>query len=99
MADFKDGLHLIPAHMHHSVTEWIETAPFPPSHMGSFLRAVLGNDFMGALAHADEENTKALQGWGLFLYNHAPAASYGSDERMSAWYERGGLGGQKRLVG
>lgn len=54
---------------------------------GSFLQAVLENDLMRALGRADSTNIRCLEAYGRFLYNHAPAGSYGSHEKVNAWLE------------
>lgn len=54
---------------------------------GSFLTAVLQNDFMEALGHADHTNINCLKAYGMFLYNHAPLGSYGSRENVESWLE------------
>jgi hypothetical protein len=98
MADHVAGLQLIPEHMRESVKRWIETGFPHPRMMGSFLRAVLANDLMGAFANADEDNARALRGWAMYLYNHAPSGCYGSAEHIAAWHTSGGLLGQGRVV-
>lgn len=80
--------------MHDSIADWIETARIPPRLMGSFMRAVLTNDLMGAFGHADEQNAAAMRAWTMFLYNDAPSECYGSAEKLQAWHERGGLRGK-----
>ena len=94
MSDYRNGLWRIPEHMHEAITEWIETARIEPRLMGSFLRAVLTNDLMGAFGHADEENAASMRAWVMFLYNDAPQPCFGSIEKLQAWHERGGLQGR-----
>lgn len=55
---------------------------------GSFLLAVLQNDFMKALGCADSANINCLKAYGMFLYDYAPLGSYGSRENVDAWLER-----------
>lgn len=52
---------------------------------GSFLTAVLTNNLAEACFHADDENIKLLHVYAAFLYNHAPAASWGSPEAVEQW--------------
>ena len=83
MADFRNGLHLIPEHMHHGITLWIEHGYV--NLLGGFLRAVLSNDLVGAFSQADDKNAASMRGWVLFLYNYAPSLCYGSPERVAQW--------------
>ncbi len=94
MSEWRDGIHLIPEHMHEAIIEWIELARIPPALLGSFLRAVLTNNLMDAFGYADEENARAMRGWVTFLYNHAPSQCYGTIETLNAWHERGGMLGK-----
>lgn len=86
MADYREGLHLIPEHMHEGMTMWIERGEPHPSIMGSFQKAVLSNDLMGACACADWINRFRLFAWADFLYNFAPAGCFGGAEQLLAWY-------------
>lgn len=52
---------------------------------GSFLDALLCNDFMKMCGHADDNNRAALFEWASWLYNHAPSGSYGSRENVREW--------------
>lgn len=79
----ESGLHLIPSHMHEGVRNYYYLGYKP----GSFLAAVLSNDFMGAVGRADMDNLVALPQWGKFLYNHTPCGSYGSPENVKLWLE------------
>lgn len=92
------GLHLVPGHMHNSIVLWIERGFPHPARMGSFLRAVLCNDLMGAFAYADQKNRFAMSAWATFLYNFAPGGSYGSPEKVRQWHEQGGLYGAEGLI-
>jgi len=86
-------LHMIPEHMWDGITKWIDKG-IPP---GSFLTAVLSNDFMGAFKRADDTNTAFMKNWASFLYNYAPNGCHGSPERFQAWAEHQGLEGIDRL--
>lgn len=88
-----EGLERIPASMHSSVMMWIEHGQPHPRLMGSFMRAVLLHDLLDAFAFADAENSDAMRGWALFLYNDAPSPCHGSEEALSRWHETGGLRG------
>lgn len=79
----EDGIHLIPQHMRGAVRRYFLEG-IPP---GSFLTAVLTNNLMDALGYADDDNRHALPSYGEFLYNHVPAASFGSPDRVKAWID------------
>lgn len=65
---------------------------------GHFLCAVLANDLKESYARADETNLPRLRDYVSFLYNYAPGDSWGSQERIAAWVERGGLVGISQPV-
>lgn len=53
---------------------------------GSFLCAVLENDLLEAVTRANPpENFEALPALVRFLFNEAPATSYGSAEKVAIW--------------
>ncbi len=62
---------------------------------GSFLTAVLENDFSGALGHADQANLASLRPWHICLHNFIPGNCHGSPEIVAAWREHKGLEGQQ----
>lgn len=80
-ARLEEGYHLIPEYMQGGVERYMLDGIMP----GSFLRAVLNNDFMGAASNADYNNQQILFKWAMFLYNHAPAGSFGSPENVRNW--------------
>lgn len=53
--------------------------------VGDFLTAVICNDLRGACGHADHENAGIIPVYVAYLYNEAPAASWGSQQKHSAW--------------
>lgn len=55
---------------------------------GGFLTAVICNDLKAACSRADEVNLAALPAIVAFLYNEAPAAAWGSREKMDAWIDK-----------
>lgn len=79
----------IPAHMREGMQAYIEYGR-PP---GSFLTAILCNDFMTAASRADNYNAQALFAYCYFLYNHAPAQCHSSESNFKYWLEVGGLRG------
>lgn len=75
------GRHLVPPHMWSAVRSYfIDRRP-----VGDFLTALLRNDLMATLARADDTNTAAIPNWCQFLYNFAPAGSYGSPFAVDTW--------------
>jgi hypothetical protein len=88
MSDYRAGLPLLPEHMRGSVVRWIEEGHPDPTRMGSFERAVLSNDLVGAFVRADLPNTVAMRRWASFLHDHAPIGSWGSLEQLWAWHRR-----------
>lgn len=55
---------------------------------GHFLTAVLSNDLFTAVSRADHYNVKAIPALCQLLYNHVPAACFGSPERAETWLRR-----------
>lgn len=89
MMEYKDGLHLIPEHMHGAIARYVEHG----IRQGQFLTAILSNDFMEAMGRADTENMAAIQGWAHFLYNYVPGNCYGSPQAVKEWMAHRGLAG------
>ena len=52
---------------------------------GGFLRAILTNDLKAACYAADDANKGCIYDYVFFLVNHAPAACWGSPERVKHW--------------
>ncbi len=60
---------------------------------GSFLTAILSNDFMEAASRVDVNNMASFQAWAHTLYNAVPSGCYGSPETVAAWIKQGGMVG------
>lgn len=91
---WKGGHQRIPKHTHECLVRYIENGEDP---YDDFFDALLTNDLKGAVLGADEKNLPALPhivGW---LYNYAPAACFGSREKVLTWKTKGGLAGQGLL--
>ena len=71
----------LPPHMYDAMRRYV-IDHHPP---GGFLRALMENDLLLALAKADTENAIALTRWGQFLYNYCPPDCYGSPAAVEAW--------------
>ena len=87
---WRQGLYLLPKHMHRAVTTWIEEGQPNPNLMGAFLRAVFQNRLVEAFKSADPENMAAMPRWAHFLDDYAPPSSWGSPEQMSWWFQTKG---------
>ena len=83
----KDGL--LPPHDVHGMKLYMENGVEP----GSFLYAVLCNNLRAACMAADSINIKHLAEIVTWLYNEAPATSWGSPEVVSRWIDAGGTNG------
>ena len=55
---------------------------------GGFLTAVICNDLMSAVGHADAWNIKIIPEYVKYLYNEAPGNCWGSTEAMQTWMEK-----------
>ena len=71
----------LPEHMQDGMRRYIENGLEP----GSFLAAVLCNDFIGAVGKADHINEARLKDYTIWLYNCAPPACFGSKQNYLAW--------------
>lgn len=78
----------LPPHMRDGMRLYMEHG----IHPGSFLTAILCNDLLEAAVRADDVNKHLLFEYVQWLYNHAPAGSWGSEENYLRWiksYEKG----------
>ena len=55
---------------------------------GRFLTAVICNDLMSAISHADIANKKLISEYVRYFYNEAPGNCWGSTEAMQSWMEK-----------
>lgn len=53
-----------------------------PGHFGT---ALLTGDFFEICQRADDANRRNLWEWACWLYNYAPAGSFGTKENVAAW--------------
>lgn len=58
---------------------------------GGFLQAFLKNDLDRAFSRADGNNFPAIGTLHAFVYNYAPARSWGSEDNVESWSRKGGL--------
>lgn len=52
---------------------------------GSFLHAVLSNDLMRAIMHADGDNWHDIAEICIYVHNHLPIECYGSPKAVKEW--------------
>jgi len=76
----------VPEHMHHAVIDYLVHKIGP----GSFLCAVLANNFVDACGTADDINIRKLHQWATFLYWELPSpratgSPWGSYAAVEAW--------------
>jgi hypothetical protein len=80
---------LVPEHMRSALRMFVEHGIEP----GGFMRAVLENNLSWAFARADAINRTRIGDIVNFMNWHAPAACWGSPERVANWIAAGGLNG------
>jgi len=66
--------------------------------VGHFLTAVLTNNLVEAVSHADEGNIANIQKIVKYMYNKMPAECWGNKEDVDAWIKKGGKKGRKNVV-
>ena len=72
---------MLPEHTREGMRAYIETG----RPVGSFLVAILSNDFVEAVGRADSINQTLLFDYAMFLRNEAPANCWGSRAKVDAW--------------
>lgn len=80
---------LLPEHMQEGMRRYIEQGAAP----GSFLTAILSNNFVEAAVIADTVNQGRLFSYAEFLYHQAPINSWGNPRIVGAWIAKGGING------
>lgn len=87
-----DALYeLLPSHMREGAKMWVLYGM--QSRPGSFLMAMMSNDFLQIVARADETNARNLDTWARWMYAVLPPQCYGSRAKALEWkglydYER-----------
>jgi hypothetical protein len=76
----------VPEHLRDGLALYLAHGVMP----GDFLSAVLVNDLAEAVSRSDEDSFQALSPLMRFLFNHAPAASWGSLDKVSVWVKNCG---------
>lgn len=80
----------LPERLQAGTQRYIEDGILP----GSFLRAVISNNLKESFARADDDNRPVLFDIVKWFYWECPAPAVGSEEKMLAWKEIGGLNGK-----
>jgi len=81
---YRGALYKIPNEMSEMIDNYVNKFVRPDS----FLQAVICNDLVGAISHADDDNLEILTAYMLFFYNDAPGDCWGSKAKMEAWLEK-----------
>lgn len=81
------GQEGIPEHMRDSLASYIAYG----TPVGGFLQSVIENKLAQAYAKADIHNQAAMMSYARFLYHHAPAHCWGSEEAYRNWIKEGGF--------
>lgn len=63
----------------------IENYYYHKFHPGSFVYAMLCNDFVGAATRADSWNQEKLHDYAMWLINRMPPGSWGNKETVDEW--------------
>jgi len=71
----------VPSYMWEGIRNYVNQRIAP----GSFLRAVLENNFKDVVGYADENNLRCLPQWAKLLRWQIPSACQGSPEKVKAW--------------
>ena len=74
----------IPEYMRGGLERYVEHHIKP----GSFLMAVLENNFVLAAGRADDINQRYLMAWADTLYNDLPGTCWGSPEKVQSWLDK-----------
>ena len=85
----KSKLSGIPSYMVDGLVDYVERGRAP----GSFLLAILRNDFCTAGIKADMANANAWREWAIVLYNDVPDNCWGSTAKVNDWIAKGGWEG------
>lgn len=64
---------------------------------GDFLQAVMTNNLRAAVLLADDQNKQDLSDIFLYIRDRAPMQAWGTEEKIWAWAEAGGLDGIRRM--
>jgi len=71
--------------MKHSTKEGLDRYAKYRITTGGFLYAILSNNLMKAMRHADAENREDIFEICQYVYDNLPVACYGSEDAVKAW--------------
>lgn len=81
LLNFENSGYNVPEHMWTGIENYIVHGFLP----GSFMEAILCNDFFSAVCRADSINSKHLPDIGFWILQNLPGHSYGSPEIINNW--------------
>lgn len=91
--EFEQALSRLPEHLRDGVREYVLRG----RGVGSFLTAVIKNQFFDAVVHADDTIDKEhLVVIAKVFYNDTPRLCWGSPEQMRTWQAHGGWEGRDK---
>ncbi len=73
--------YYLPEYMAGGVERYVIHGVMP----GDFLTALFQNDLKEAFNRADEDNTRAMRNWVMFMINYMPSESQGSVKKVAEW--------------
>ena len=82
--DFKDYPE-VPEHTQAALRRYVEQGLMP----GSFLLAVLTNNLIAAVTHADSDNRRCLFEICRFVFNNLPSDCWGTADKVYEWVKPG----------
>jgi hypothetical protein len=86
MREYRFRNQVIKGGMMTSIRNYVNRGVLP----GSFLQAVISNDFSRACFNADDENLANLLAFAGYFYNEVPSECWGSRHKMLQWISRSG---------
>ncbi len=86
---YEYGKYRIPDYMVGGIKKYLRYGIKP----GSFLYAVLSNNFVNAVAYADKDNIDNLPAYAYWMMNILPREAWGSEEKVEKWIRMGGFKG------
>ena len=79
----------VPEHLHEGLILYLTRGILP----GSFLLAIVLNDLVATVGHADDDAMRGIKSLVQFLYYDTPGTAWGSPAKVEAWRETFRTGG------
>lgn len=92
--DAPQSLEAIPPHLRGGLVRYVLLG----IKTGSFLQAVIENDFCSASIRADDISGRFSRELARFIYNEMPTGAWGSNAKMKEWIAEGGLLGKRDTI-